>query len=284
MVADRRSERGQSSVELAVAAAVIVPLMLLIPTMANLLSVQTEAHKAGRYIAWERTAYPVTAMKDNVELSDEVEQRFMRYPESGFGGSSVDREKLWRDFGSAGTPSIVDLESDNPNRDHIAIASDAPESSTSGFRNASARLAGVGGRYGQENAIQLRTQENTRLSIPISSRISLLNPDKNSSNALEAPEDPIAGRNRFYVSSSTALVADSWVPANEYMFFARVSDLTTPTRAGLRLVEMPFAGILNVAGFEEIDRRLFRGEAASAAFEMVGDQQSVTLPPRLTEY
>lgn len=277
MVADCRHEKGQSSVELLVAAAVLIPLILLIPTLANLLSVQTEAHKAARYVAWERTAYPITSQKTDAFLAGEVHERFLRDPESGFGATKSGKVKAWSDFGGRGHPSVVDFNAG------VAMRSDVPTSSTSGFRNASARLDGVGRRYGEENAIRLRTQENTRLSIPIPSSISLLNTNSSGGAGAE-PEDPIAGGNRFHVSSATALVADSWVPANENMYFSRVSDLTSNTRAALRASEVGLARTLSWLGLEEIDEKLFRGEASADAFEMVDDQQSVSLPQRLTAY
>lgn len=281
--------KGQAYSEFIVALAILVPLMMFLPTIANLLSAQTEAHKAARYVAWERTAYPVSAQKSDADLATEVETRFLVDPESGFGDQKSPFRRPWRDFGSADLDGkVIDF-----NGSGVAVVSEDPDSATAGLVNASARMAGVGGQNNADHAIQLDTKQKTRLSIPISSDNSLFQTTRITSvwfaertPALDTPppEDEIAGQSRFFVASSTSIVSDSWVSVNEGMFFDRVSGLTTGSRAALRAVELPGAQTLSLFGFEEIDQRLFRGEAASQAFEMVDDAQSMNLPQRLQEY
>lgn len=282
--------KGQAYAEFVVALAILVPLMMFLPTMANLLSAQTEAHKAARYVAWERTAYPINQQKSDVELADEVESRFLVDPESGFGDAKAGFKRPWRDFGSPDLEGkVVDVD-----RQDVVVASAAPESATGGFRNASASLAGRGGQNNANHAIQLDTKQKTSLSIPISSDSSLLQATRitkvwfteRTPNAdPEPPEDVIAGENRFFVASSSSIVSDSWVSVSEEMFFDRVSSLSASTKAGLDVSTWIPARALSLVGFEEIDQRLYRGERPSRdAFEMVGEEQSVNLPQRLQEY
>ena len=89
---------GQSYIEMVISLLVLLPLLLMLPTMANLLSVQTEAHKASRYVAWEQTAYPIDARKLESVLGDEVEERFIEAPRSGFGDNVDAFRSPWRDF------------------------------------------------------------------------------------------------------------------------------------------------------------------------------------------
>lgn len=283
--------KGQAYSEFIVALAILVPLLMFLPTMANLLSAQTEAHKAARYVAWERTAYPINQQKSDAELAVEVESRFLIDPESGFGDAKVGFKRPWRDFGSPDLEGkVVDVD-----RQDVVVASGTPESATAGFRNASASLAGRGGQNNANHAIQLDTKQKTSLSIPISSDSSLLQATRISSVWFtertpgadpEPPEDVIAdGKHRFFVASSSSIVSDSWVSVSEEMFFDRVSSLNANTKAGLDVSTWIPARALSLVGFEEIDQRLYRGETPSRdAFEMVDDEQSVNLPQRLQEY
>lgn len=284
-----RQPKGQAYAEFIVALAILVPLLMFLPTMANLLSAQTEAHKAARYVAWERTAYPINQSKTDSDIADEVKRRFLEYPESGFGEEAdVGFRRPWRDFGSRDLEGkIVDLD-----RQAVVVASATPESATDGFVNASANIAGIGGQNNPNHAIQLNTKQTTRISIPISDN-SLLQATRITSVWFaeripdadpQPPRDVIADENRFFVASSTSIVSDSWVSVSEAMFSDRVSSLTSGSRNVLRAIEWVPAHALSFFGFDEIDEHLFRNEAPSAAFEMVDDEQSVNLPQRLQEY
>src|SRR3990167_8643009 len=91
--------KGQSSIEFLVSMAFLLPIALLLPTLANMLLVQTEAHKAARYAAWERTAYPVDQLKTTNNLSREVEDRFLRRSTERFvNTNSQATVTTWNDF------------------------------------------------------------------------------------------------------------------------------------------------------------------------------------------
>ena len=263
---------GQSTVEFLVSAAVIVPLLLLIPTLANILLVQTEAHKAARHVAWERVAYSQDQLKDSGMFASEVEDRFLRFSTAGFGNSlGVADRTPWRDFGqhqSATNPrTIVDYDSGvhvgvNPNR-----------SSTDGHTNASAHLAGKGG----SNAIQLDTLQSGQLTIGLRSDSSLL------SSPLATPAaDPVSGEPRFFVRSSSALVVDSWMPANDTVFHDRVADIG----GGVRNVGSLHAPITNALRpiFQELDDHMYVNTTGTdTPFDMVDPEQSTRLPAYLKQ-
>ena len=291
----KRSSEGQSYAEFVVARAILMPIMLMLPTVANLLSAQTEAHKAARFVAWERTAYPASEQKQDTTLAGQVQEKFLQHSESSFvPGSGSAFVAPWRDWGSPAYGAEANLQGQILDfEDRVVVVSDAPESATAGIPNASSRLDGVGGRGNSDDAIQLETMHKTRLSIPLNEESSLFKTTKVTSVWFQertpdedsgVPEDHIAGRNRFNVSSSASLVSDSWIPVNEEMLFDRVSDLSTPTRAGMRLVERPVSDTIRLLGFEEIDERMYRGENPNDAFEMVDAEQSLILPERLKQY
>ena len=64
-------QSGQAVTEFAVALMVFIPLVLFIVIIANMLHVQTTAHKAARYMAWERVAY-FRALIKNTRLGNSV--------------------------------------------------------------------------------------------------------------------------------------------------------------------------------------------------------------------
>ena len=80
-----RRQSGQSLVELAVLAVVLVPLFLLVPMVGKYIDVKQTSLQAARYAAWERTVwYPQTppytyaegaAVKGDAQLQEEVRHR-----------------------------------------------------------------------------------------------------------------------------------------------------------------------------------------------------------------
>lgn len=262
---------GQSSVELLVSAAVIVPLLLLIPTLANILLVQTEAHKAARHVAWERIAYPEGNLKNAAAYESEITQRFLRYSKLGFGASAsvADGETDWSDFGrqtdavTQRRPHLVDYDSG------VKVDVAGSRSATAGYANASAWLANRGG----PNGIQLDTLQTGELSIGIRGDSSLL------AGALSSPSlDPVSGEPRFFVRSSSALVADSWTPPNDAAFHDRVGGIGR----GLRNFAGFHGSLTNWARpiFRELDDHMFVSTPGTdSPFDMVDPEQSTRLPP-----
>lgn len=270
----RKKASGQSAVELLVSAAVIVPIVLLIPTLANVLLVQTEAHKAARYVAWERVAYPQNQLKESADFARDVEDRFLRYSRSGFGGSlngvedsvNVLRETPWRDWGAPQsaqqTVGIIDYDSG------VGMSVVTSSSATEGYINASAYLANRGGA----NRIQLDTLQSGQLTIGLREDSSLL------ANAMSAAStDPVTGQPRYFIKSSSALVVDSWVPPNDAAFHTRVSGIG----GGLRSVANWYDPLTRAfrSVFQEIDEHLYVDTPGTrSAYDMVDPNQSLRLP------
>lgn len=271
-----RRFRGQSSVELLVSAAVIVPIVLLIPTLANLLMAQTETHKAARYVAWERVAYPDGQLKTIEQQADDVEKRFFRNSRSGFGDSvAATEETIWRDWGrpqpnpSSEEAGLIDYAASGG----IAVNT-VSSSATEGYTNTSAFLANRGGAA---NAIQLNTLQSGELSVGVRGDSSLLG------SALSAPSiDPVTGEPRFHTRSSSALVVDSWMPQNDAAFSARVRDIGRGAR-NIGPAYSLTAGLLRNV-FDEIDEHMYvNTPGTESPFDMVDPEQSMRLPPQLVQ-
>lgn len=278
--------KGQSMTEFLVALAFFAPIMFMLPTMANLLSVQTEAHKASRYVAWERTAYSVHDLRTEDELAEDIETRFLTDPESSFGidGKSTFKP-AWRDFKNPDS-SVIDVVNQS-----VVVNRDTSRSATADSENASAWLAGRGGRANPANAVQLDTMQTAKLSIPLNAEASVFQVTRNVTgwfheedlqNARALPADPIAGTNRLYVASSSALVADGWAPSNEQMFQDRVEGMNTLTRPFQRGWEGLLGPVANI--FDELEDRLYVGPTVRDSLIMTDSRQSGVLPSNLKEY
>jgi hypothetical protein len=81
--AARPTLRGQALSEFLVAAAVLVPLLILVPLLAKVADVNHTAIEASRYAAWERTVAS-SDMKSNAQLAAEVQRRFFENPRQLF--------------------------------------------------------------------------------------------------------------------------------------------------------------------------------------------------------
>lgn len=277
------NSRGQSIAEFLVALMFMVPALLFIPTLANMLSVQTAAHKASRYVAWERTAYSAGDLKSGEDLEGEVQQRFYVDEDLGFGSTPTEARVRWQDFRFR--TSMVDYSSG------VQMDLSVSDSATSDTYNASAWLALPRSVSDPHNAIELDTLQVSKLSVPISSELSILRPVQNSAASAwfhdrdaplpDAPEDVIAQQNRFYVASSSALVADGWTSASDEMFRDRVAGVNTISRGFQNFWEntMGFSGLLQTLGFDEIPQRLFTNpDGRRESLNMVDTEQSLNLP------
>ena len=83
-------QSGQAVTEFAVALMVFAPLVLFIVIIANMLHVQTTAHKAARYMAWERVAYTQADYDSKLNsatdsFDQEISSRFLESNGAGFG-------------------------------------------------------------------------------------------------------------------------------------------------------------------------------------------------------
>ena len=286
-------QRGQSIIEFIVGFAFLIPVVLFIPTLANMLSVQTQTYKAGRYAAWERTAYSGSDVKSQSTLSNEIRDRFFVNSDQGFANPKTtkpDWQQKWQDFKNK--TNIVDLGNQQLGMNLTA------QSPTAETRNASAWLAGKG--TNAANRVQLNTMQITQVSVPISPKVSLLQamavpkgswyPEHVKGADPAPPTDPVASSNgvptdRFYIAASSALVADGWVPANEQMFHDRVAGETAGAGNALRFWEN--TGLTWTLGlaFREMNQHLFLASQKNVdPFDMVDPNQSTNLPYNLKKY
>lgn len=275
--------KGQSITEFLVALLFLVPIILALPTLANMLSMQTEAYKAGRYVAWERTAYSSSNVKTDNQLSLEIENRFMVNDQQGFGDTAaIGDQARWHDF------------KNNLNMYDAAkgIAMQVSQSSaTATQQNASAWLAT---NKNTPTAVQINTMQTTKVSVPLRSNISLLQGTRNVNAWLtEAdpakdpapPLDPIRNSHNFYLASSSAIVADGWEAVNDQMFHDRVYDITSTSGNFLRFWENGIFAKTFRNVFKEIDTHLYSNTASpDDSFDMVDGSQSTNLPSNLKQY
>jgi len=271
--------KGQSITEFLVALAFLAPIVLALPTLANMLSMQTEAYKAGRYVAWERTAYSGANVKTTVQLSQEINDRFMVNSRQGFGNSAQTTSPAhWKDFKNK----------INMYDEARGVAMNMTQSSaTNTQNNASSWLAGQGN---PANAVQINTLQSAQVSIPLRTDISLLQNTK-SVNAWVAeytdstpPTDPIRNSLGYYVASSSALIADGWAPSSEQMFTDRVAGITSASHGFLNFWENSTLtqGLGSV--FREINDHLYVTSDPADSFNMVDSSQSTSLPDNLKQY
>lgn len=281
-----RYMKGQSIAEFLVSLAFFVPVLLLIPTLANMLLVQTTAHEASRYVAWERTAYSSADLKSGDEMAAEVQDRFLQSEDAGFGIGVPDASVVrFRDFKTS--TSMIDFASD------VGMNVDSTRSATAGNQNTSAWLANRGGVLDPSNAVELDTLQSAKLTIPLSADLSLVQPTRavnawhyEDDGEASPPLDPVAGESRFYIASSSALVADGWMSVSDEMFHDRVYGINTISRAAMNGYENSFvSSILSSVGFDEIPDRLFiSDDGKRASLDMVDPEQSLNLPSSLKEY
>lgn len=281
-----RNQQGQSQIEFLVALAVLLPFAILLPTLANLLLLQTEAHKSARHVAWERSAYPNNQLKTSEQLSVDVEDRFLKYSGAGFNPNAVVDETAWRDWKTLNT--MVDYPRD------VVLKMELPSSATAGYVNASSWLAGRGAGAGPNSAIELDTLQSGKVSIPLRGDISILQvtrpitawtAEPDPLNQPDVPIDPVREQAGYYLKSSSALVADGWVAPNSAVYHARVSGIGGGRRSGLS-IWAGLTGASAVAGtFREMSEHLYvNTPGTSSSFDMVDPNQSVNLPSGLKRY
>lgn len=253
-------QSGQAVTEFAVALMVFVPLVLFIVIIANMLHVQTTAHKAARYMAWERVAYTQADYDSKINsatdsFDQEISSRFLESNGAGFGGSSSGLSRTWRNPKNG--DSLVDVQ--------LGAAVDTA-SYTQAQSEAENFLSTNGGQLADvdtNGGLSVDTISPAQLSIPFSVSNELLTGD----NSPEA-------------RSSFALLADGWAPASEQQYSDQVEAMRSGT---LDLAHRTIVGgAMSAFGvFREIPLRLFNG---SDPFNMVSPNQSTALPSNLPIY
>lgn len=107
----RRRQTGQSTVEFAVLALVLVPLFLLVPLIGRYIDMMQTAEKASRYVAFEGAARNSSnSWKSDAELAAEVRRRFFSNSDAPVktndvaGDFAAHRNPIWSD--AAGNPLL----------------------------------------------------------------------------------------------------------------------------------------------------------------------------------
>lgn len=284
----RNQQCGQAIVEFLVYMAWMVPFVLLAIAIGHMLNIQSTAHEASRYVAWERLAYTGEdydrLLRDEVNgLNAEVTDRFFVNGAKGFGGDLlVDENSRWDDWRSS--RSMVDLvqgvtfELPNKAGDDETDQDMGPNSSrmTESYQNINS-VVNRGTNEAQmmdgRGGIQANSTELLNLTVPI-----------------DASEDTALGLVRNLtepkLSSSYALIADSWTPGTENVFNERVVDSRPSglSRARQWLLNNGGARLLRNS-FAEIDQRLYSDpNNAANSFSSVSPVQSTALPADLESY
>lgn len=259
-----RHQTGQAVTEFSVALLVFIPLVLLLVVIAHMLNIQTTAHKASRYLAWERTAYTEadynSKMSGGVDnFNDEITSRFITNAGAGFSDGSAGFSRAWRNPENG--ESLVNLEQG------ASVGVDELTAAQQTAQNYLSTNMGYLSSEDDNGGMSVDTISPAKLSIPLSiANSELLN---------------MASESGLQVSSSFALVADGWAPASEAEFSDAVSGmrdgaLTQAHRFMAGGVTAFFAPV-----FQEISTQLYNGDAP---FEMVSPNQSTALPSNLPMY
>ena len=263
-------QRGQAMSEFLVSMVWAVPFVFMVVAIANMLKVQTEAHKAARYVAWERTAYSgddyQAKLNDPINGFDsEVTSRFFVNGDVGFSSGSVGSARRWIDWESKN--SIIDL--DDGVRLVGVTDSDSFQAQAASFLDSNSSQVNW---MRERSGVELNTAAVDTLQVDFSSA----NNYALSDNAGFVP----------HVNSSYVLVADSWAPSNDSMFSDRVDGLRESiySRAQRWYQYSPFTRA--IAGvFDEVGEKMFINEdEPENSFDMVSPTQSSALPSSLEAY
>ncbi|MCG8669824.1 MAG: hypothetical protein MI867_10465 [Pseudomonadales bacterium] len=265
-------ESGQALSEFMVSLAVIIPLFLLIPVVANYLDVQTATHEASRYVAWERTVYDdLSQVPDGIENS--VQERFIERESSGFSDATqVDQHERWKDYGSVGHATIVDTGAGVAVRsERIAMNINDPVANSS--------IDAI--QAMDPNALGM-----TSVSIPLSSDGSLLGTFSAGPSFLtaerssrSAPMDEVAGSSRFHTKASAVLLADGGVlPRNEEEYTSITNEIVSTDGGRLEAWQTPLRilNFITLGFFDEL-------EILDSDRNAVSDEQSLILPDGLIQ-
>ncbi len=266
-------QRGQAISEFIVAMVWMVPVIIGFVAIAQMLNMQSTTHEAARYVAWERLAYDGATYQQRVAggadgFSQEVTRRFFVNGGSGFGAEDGNYSRDWRDWQS--NQSNFDIEQGvrlTAAADSDDVADD--QQRLSGFLD---RRSGESSWMSGRGGIELDTSVTAQLSVPVRA-------DGNSAFAGEfAPGDP-------RLSTSYALISDSWAASSEDQFTGRVKDSRPQGLTKLRTWLQNNGGARLLRNqFGEIDEKLYSDPDSDAnSFSTVSPEQSVALPVSLLE-
>lgn len=254
-------QKGQTIAEFLVVSAVLVPMILMLASFANLLDVQVTATKAARFAAWEATAYQSVSAEDTKARINKL---------------ILNRD--WSDFGpnqasTAGRyPSVVNL------TDGVAFTDVCEGGCTnvvSGFTDNQDSTLGQAAGLGTDSL------KVVPISIPLSSNSALLKLVSMTGyrsatyTDLDQPFDNLAGKNQFHINAKAPMATGGGIALSESSFTSTVADVS---RGGDKLEAFENAVILgapliNFLGFKEMEMGM--GDDGT---NTTSDAQSTILP------
>ena len=259
-------QRGQAISEFIVYMAWVIPFVFMLIAIMQMIKVQTQTHKAARYVAWERTAYTgadyEARMSDPINgFDDEIAERFFINDSVGFDSDVAVTTEKWRDWQSR--QSVVDLDN--------GISVNAPTVEDTFINDATGFLESNSSRV---NWLSERSDVNVNSIAAASLQVNF---DAENTFALDSESAYTPN-----VSASYVLIADSWTPGNEASFSDRVQGVRESVYSNAqRWFQNTNATRFLAPLFDEIDEKLFVN--GNDSFEMVSSEQSTAVPSTLLE-
>lgn len=261
-------QRGQAISEFLVYMAWLIPFVFMFVAIVQMIKVQTQTHKAARYVAWERTAY--SGADYNSRLDDpeggfdaEIKQRFFLNESAPLNAVETVASRRWQDWKSH--QSVIDLENgikltnkldvdpDNGSQPNPLSASDT-----------------------QINWLSQRTAVDKDAFVAASLEVGFSTENNYALSSVSV--NP-------HVNASYMLIADGWAPQNEAMFSERVEGVRERGYSNAqRWFENSVATRFLSPIFKEIGSKLFvNDQNPAASFNMVSPTQSTSVPTALLE-
>lgn len=272
-----QKHKGQATSELLVSMAVLAPLFILIPVVANYLDIQTATHEASRYVAWERTAHTTI---DPSSIADQVQSRFVENESAGFSSSAggvVDSrwQDYGRDYSATNSSSLVNV-------DDVAAVSmqTLPTNITSPVDSSNiGAIQGMSANALAATSVSVPLDEDGSLFAVFGRGASFL---ESSPDRMSAPYDNIAQKHRFNTNSTAVLlVANNIIPQNDAAYTATTNTFVTTdgSRLGGWQAPLKMLNVVTLGFFDELDILESGGD-----LEAVSTEQSTILPEGLVEY
>lgn len=258
------NQKGQAISEFLVYMVWLIPFVFVFVAIVQMIKVQTQTHKAARYVAWERTVYSGEEYNDRLSnpldgFDKEVKDRFFLRESSALNDDDVSVNRRFQDWKSR--QSIVNL------NDGVSLV----PTNTGADNDTDGNV--LDAQESQINWLSERTDVD-RDSIAAAT----LRVEFDSEKTFALREDTV----NPMVDSSYLLVADGWAPANEAMYSERVQSVRNQTysRAQRWFQNTPTTRILAPI-FDEFGEKMFVNGRDS--FDMVSPDQSQAVPQALLE-
>ncbi len=260
-------QQGQSIAEFLVVSSVLVPMILMIASFANLLDVQVTASKAARFASWEGTVYQNVSEEGSKERINKLILN-----------------RSWSDFGPSQAsvagkfPSVVDLIA---GVGFVSDCSGGCEEVGKGFTD------NQNGRLGVASGLGNDVLKTTPISIPLNSDsalfklVSMTGYRTVSYTDLETPFDDVAGERRFNVRAVAPMVSGGGVAISEEDFTTTVEDASLggkPLESFEKAVVLG-SPLIKLLGFKEMESGMGADGTSTTA-----QSQSTLLPSGLGEF